>query len=182
MAVRSSGRAQDARPRISLIRHRLSLDKGRVSTMSTRSPTCASFRSSCALKRVVRLTTRSYCGWRKERSTTTTRVLLILSLTTRPVRVFSTPRLPALTAPEPERPLAQERLDAGQLAAGLPDTRRVLRHGHRDLEPEVEDLLPELAGLLPELGLAQISQLRLALHCPASFRPLAACGLMPARA
>src|SRR6185436_3836347 len=96
MAVRSSGRAQEARPRISLIRHRLSLDKGRVSTMSTRSPTCASFRSSCALKRVDRLTTRSYCGWRKERSTRTTRVLFILSLTTSPTRLFSTPRPPRL--------------------------------------------------------------------------------------
>jgi hypothetical protein len=35
-----------------------------------------------------------------------------------------------------------------------------------NLEPEVEDLLAELTGLLPELGLAQISQLRLALHRP----------------
>src|SRR5262249_5259994 len=170
MAVRSSGRPQEARSRISLIRHRLSLDKGRVSTMTTRSPTCASFCSSCALNRAVRLITRSYRGWRKERSTATTRVLLIFSLTTSPTRVFSTPRLLRLAAPEPERALAQERLDAGQLAPGLADARRVLRHRHRDLESEVEDLLPELAGLLPELGLAQIAQVRLAFH-PAVLTP-----------
>src|SRR5262245_30359893 len=134
--------------------------------MSTRSPTCASFCSSCALNRAVRLMTRSYRGWRKERSTATTRVLLILSLTTSPTRAFSTPASPRLAAPEPERPLAKERLDTGQLAPGLADARRVLRHCHRDLEPEVEDLLPELAGLLPELCLAQIAQVRLALHRP----------------
>src|SRR5262245_36675104 len=165
MAVRSPGRAQEARSRISLIRHRLSLDRGRVSTISTRSPTCAAFCSSCALNRFVRLITRSYLGCRKARSTATTRVLLILSLTTSPTRVFSTRLLP-LAALQPERPLAQERFDAGQLAPGLADARRILGHRHRDLEPEVENLLPELARLLPELGLAQIAQVCLALHRP----------------
>src|SRR5262249_17529396 len=134
---------------------------------------------SWALNRAERFTTRSYRGWRKARSTTTTRVLFILSLTTRPTWVLSTPRLLALAAPEAERPLAQECLDPGQLASGLADARRGLCHGHRALEPEVEALLPELPGLLPELGLAQIAQVRLPLHRPAS---LACPGLRPARA
>src|SRR5581483_2246735 len=178
MALRSPGAPQEARPRISLIRHRLSLDRGRVSTMRTRSPTCASFRSSCALNRLVRFTTRWYRGWRNARSTATTRVLGILSLTTTPTRVFVTPGLPGPSRPpEPERPLAEERLHPGQLPPRLPDPRRVLGHRHRDLEPEVEDLLPELARLLRELAVAQVTQVRPPLHRPASLRRAAAPGL-----
>src|SRR6266851_1478016 len=44
------------------MRHRFSFDSGRVSSISTRSPTLLAFFSSCALRRFDRVITRSYFG------------------------------------------------------------------------------------------------------------------------
>src|SRR2546427_5759716 len=82
---------QDTRVRILLIRHRFSLESGRVSSISTRSPTRLSFASSCALTFLALRTTRSYRGCRYTRSILTTRVFCMASLTTTASRVFRSP-------------------------------------------------------------------------------------------
>src|SRR5207302_741492 len=81
-----------ARSMISTTRHRLSFDKGLVSTMRTVSPTFAEFSSSWAFRRFVRVTILPYTGCGTRRSIATTTVFCILSLTTRPVRVLREPR------------------------------------------------------------------------------------------
>src|SRR4029079_15325575 len=73
-------------------RQRLSLESGRVSMIRTVSPAFAEFSSSCAFSRVVRVTIFPYTGCGTRRSMATTTVFSILSLTTRPVRVFRVPR------------------------------------------------------------------------------------------
>jgi hypothetical protein len=72
-------------------RQRFVADIGRDSSMRTVSPMRASLVSSCALNLVVRRMTRLYNRWRASRSTDTTMVLSILSLTTRPTFVFRLP-------------------------------------------------------------------------------------------
>ena len=74
--------------RISMTRHLLSLDSGRVSITSTRSPTLHSFFSSCAFRRTVLLTIFLYSGCFTLSTIATTTVLSILSLTTKPTLVF----------------------------------------------------------------------------------------------
>ena len=59
--------------------------------MRTVSPMLASLSSSCALNFVDRRMTRLYSRWRARRSTDTTIVLSILSLTTRPTFVLRLP-------------------------------------------------------------------------------------------
>ena len=73
-------------------RQRFVADIGRASSMRTVSPMRASFSSSWALNWVVRRMTRLYSRWRASRSTDTTIVLSIRSLTTRPTFVFRFPR------------------------------------------------------------------------------------------
>ena len=63
-------------------------DSGRVSISTTRSPTPHAFSASCALYRLVRRMTLPYFGCLTRSSTSTTTVLSILSLTTRPSRVL----------------------------------------------------------------------------------------------
>src|SRR2546426_5177225 len=82
---------QDTRVRILLIRDRFSLESGRVSSISTRSPTRLSFASSCALTFFALRPTRSYRGCRYTRSILTTRVFCMASLTTTASRVFRSP-------------------------------------------------------------------------------------------
>src|ERR1035437_423276 len=77
-------------------RQRLVAERGRDFSIRTESPTRASLASSCALNLLVCRMTRLYSGWRVMRSTDTTIVLSILSLTTRPTLVF---RLPCTDAP-----------------------------------------------------------------------------------
>jgi hypothetical protein len=72
-------------------RQRLVADSGRDSSMRTVSPTWASLASSWALNFVVSRMTRLYSRWRVSRSTDTTIVLSILSLTTRPTFVLRLP-------------------------------------------------------------------------------------------
>ena len=69
-------------------RQRLVADSGRDSSMRTVSPIRASLVSSWALNLVDKRMTRLYSRWRARRSTDTTIVLSILSLTTRPTFVF----------------------------------------------------------------------------------------------
>src|SRR5262245_29737243 len=80
---------------------------------------------------------------------TTTRVLVILSLTTTASRVFASAT--DLSSRAPELALSQHRLHPRQVPLGLPDARGVLGHAHRQLEPQVEQLLVELLGLLLKL-------------------------------
>ena len=69
-------------------RQRLVADRGRDSSIWTVSPILASFVSSWALNFVDKRMTRLYSRWRARRSTDTTIVLSILSLTTRPTFNF----------------------------------------------------------------------------------------------
>jgi hypothetical protein len=78
----------------------LSFDSGRVSMMRTVSPCFAEFSSSCAFRRVVRVTILPYTGCGTRRSIATTTVFCILSLTTTPTRVLRDARdSPAASAP-----------------------------------------------------------------------------------
>src|SRR4029453_14576970 len=119
---------------------------------------------------------------------TTTRVLVILSLTTTPSRVFLTPTVlssppstpsagcappppplpgrplpcppPPLRRPrEAPRPLSQDGPGPRQVPPGDRHPRRVLGHAHRELEPQVEELLSELAGLLLQLLVGHLTPL-----------------------
>src|SRR5437762_1026461 len=168
---------QDVRLRTLRIRQRFSFDRGRVSSISTRSPTRLSLASSCAFSRFDARTTRSYCGWRYTRSIRTTRVFCIASLTTTPCRVLRSPtRLPL--------PLAEHRVDAREIPPGLAQPRRVLGHAHRELEPQRKDLLAELVRLLRELLVGEIAPLA-RLHRRRSSNARPACrarGAVPARA
>src|SRR5438045_1623553 len=110
--------------------------------MRTRSPTLLALDSSCAFSRLDRVITRSYRGWRNTRSMRTTRVFVILSLTTTPSRVFVSAIPVFLCGPaDVQGTLSQGGLGPGEVALGLADARRVLRHPHRQLEPQVEELL-----------------------------------------
>src|SRR5439155_6716089 len=63
--------------------------------MRTRSPVLAEFSSSCAFTCVVRVIILPYTGCGTRRSIATTTVFCILSLTTRPTRVFRVERVVA---------------------------------------------------------------------------------------
>src|SRR5262249_29229566 len=78
--------------RIPAPRQRLVADSGRVSISSTRSPIPQAFAPSCALYFLVRRMTLPYLGCLTRSSTSTTTVLSILSLTTRPSRTLRYPR------------------------------------------------------------------------------------------
>src|SRR5512137_2497662 len=70
----------------------LSLLRGRVSTISTRSPILQPLSLSCALYLALLLMYLLYTGCFTRRSILTTTVLSILSLTTTPIWVFLLPR------------------------------------------------------------------------------------------
>src|SRR5574337_831664 len=89
----------------------------------------------------------------------TTRVFVILSLTTTPSRVFVSDTGPPLARGAAQRPLAQHGLRPGQVTARLADARRILRDAHGELEPEVEDLLAELPDLLLQLVVGHLAPL-----------------------
>src|SRR5262245_49930607 len=92
---------------------------------------------------------------------TTTRVLVILSLTTTASRVFASAT--DLSSRAPELALPQHRLHPRQVPLGLPDARGVLGHAHRELESQIEQLLVELLRLLLELVARHLAPL-LRLH------------------
>src|SRR3989338_668469 len=126
--------AYDARLRIFRIRQRFSFDSGRVSSMSTRSPTRLSLASSCAFSFFDIRMTRWYRGWRYTRSIFTTRVFCIASLTTTPSRVLRSPTGLCL-------PLAEHREGAREVPPCLAQPGRILGNPRRELEQEIEDLL-----------------------------------------
>src|SRR5688572_10019465 len=138
---------------------------GRDSAMSTRWPTFASLFSLCATNFVVLRWILPYSSSRTVRSTATTTVFSILSLTTVPVRCALTlmsflPGGSERTRPTlPEGPplrlsgcrlLAQNRLHLRQIAAQLAHPRRRLQLPHRLLDPEPEDLVVELLFARPQ--------------------------------
>src|SRR5262249_33216098 len=157
-----------ARSTISTTRHRLSFDSGRVSAMRTVSPAFAELSSSCAFTRFVRVTILPYTGCGTRRSIATTTVFCILSLTTRPVRVFRVARsgapfvlvvvsaiglsLLALRGLRSLRTLrsvrftllAQHGLEARQVAANHAQAERILEGLGRAAELEAEPLLLQL--------------------------------------
>src|SRR3977135_697652 len=95
---------------------------------------------------------------------TTTRVLVILSLTTTPSRVFFTPTIRSsptrLRRPrDAQRPLPENGLGPGQIPPGDRHPRRILGHAHGQLEPQVEELLTELLGLLLQLVVGHLTPL-----------------------
>src|SRR3712207_2374948 len=162
----------------------------------TRSPTFAAFSSSCALNLVVRVTILPYTGCGTRRSTATTTVFCILSLTTTPTRVFRDPRAappPASRAPgfagapggvfvisaisSPSLPrrlaqaagagaaarrrqlaLAQNRLQARDVAPDRPQAERVLERLRRAPELEPEPLLLQLRDPRPDVPVGQIGR------------------------
>src|SRR5687768_12554517 len=156
-----------ARSTISTSRHRLSLDNGRVSAMRTRSPDFAEFSSSCAFTFFVCVTIFPYTGCGTRRSSATTTVFSILSLTTRPTRVFRMRRgfesvdafamstilrvllLPALRrrrfALRASRfALGQYRLETRDVLSDGSQPQRILQRLGRAAEPQPEPLFLEL--------------------------------------
>src|SRR3954467_11072038 len=137
-----------ARCMISTTRHRLSFDKGRVSTIRTVSPTFAEFSSSWAFRRFVRVTILPYTGCGTRRSIATTTVFSILSLTTRPVRVLREFRSvvlcalvisammcpPARSARALELALAQDGLEARDILADPAQPERIFERLGRAAE------------------------------------------------
>src|SRR5215470_3682551 len=89
----------------------------------------------------------------------TTRVFVILSLTTTPSRVFFMSRRLSRRPSDPQVALAKDGLGARQIALGLADPRRVLRDPHRELQPQVEELLGEVLDLLRELVASHVAPL-----------------------
>src|SRR2546426_1311837 len=144
---------QDTWLRTLRIRQRFSFEIGRVSSMSTRSPTRLWLFSSCAFSFFDTRTTRWYRGWRNTRSIRTTRVFCITSDTTTPSRLLRSPTGLALL-------LAEHRVGPRQIFPRLVEPRGVLGHSHRKLEPQVEDLLVELPRLLLNLVGREVTPLR----------------------
>src|SRR5262249_46748227 len=151
--------------RISVTRQRLVADIGRVSISRTRSPLPQAFSASWALYFLVRRMTLAYLGCFTRSSTSTTTVLSILSLMTRPSRILRYPRagppsvaagtaLASLTVflrlvghgHDAEFALALHRVDARDLLAHGAQPPVALQLAGGGLEPEVEQL---------ELGLGQ---------------------------
>src|SRR6476659_5070056 len=154
-----------ARCMISTTRHRLSFDSGRVSTIRTVSPTFAEFSSSWAFRRVVRVTILPYTGCGTRRSISTTTVFCILSLTTRPVRVFREARwsAPALVVEPFVLVISaiglfpQYRLETRDVSANESKPERILERLGRPAKFQPELLLLELANarrdvILPHLA------------------------------
>src|SRR5262245_3063552 len=151
--------------RISVTRQRLVADSGRVSISRTRSPLPQAFSASWALYFLVRRITLAYLGCFTRSSTSTTTVLSILSLMTRPSRILRYPRanppssaagtvLASLTVflhlvgqgHDAKLALPLHRVDARDLLAHGAQPPMALQLTGGSLEPEVEQL---------ELGLGQ---------------------------
>src|SRR4051794_4823777 len=185
-----------ARCTTSIRRQRFVADSGRDSSISTVSPTCASLVSSCALKRVVRRMTRLYSRWRVRRSTDTTIVLSILSLTTRPTLVLRCPCTgvvaPAVGIPtlllrraRGGGPLALDGEDPGDRPSRRRDLAVILQLPGRQREPGLPEVLLGLLQAILELTIGELPGLT-DLHrwppSPSSCRggrrgaPPAACG------
>src|SRR5688500_5138440 len=129
--------------------HRLRRLSGRDSAMATVSPTFASLFSSCATNRDVLRWVLPYTSWRPFRSTATTTVLSILSLTTVPVTCALTLIVFTRRDRRPARlhlclALAQDRLDLREILANGAHLRRRLELPHRLLDAQPEQMVVEL--------------------------------------
>src|SRR5712691_12459590 len=89
----------------------------------------------------------------------TTRVFIILSLTTTPSRVFVSDTVLSLALRAGELALTKDGLRPGQVAARLADARGVLRDAHRQLESQFENLFTQLLHLLLELFAGHLAPL-----------------------
>src|SRR5690606_12293119 len=148
---------------ISTTRHRFSFDSGRVSMIRTTSPTRAEFSSSCAWYFFVRTTCFEYSGCETRRSTATTTVLFILSLTTVPIRTFRRPLVFSVVISAiglRPLPLVQDRLHPRHITTELPDQCRILELLRRGPNPQPEQLLPRLRDPLLDRFVRQLPDLR----------------------
>src|SRR5665811_2199992 len=150
-------------------RHRLVAESGRDSSMRTVSPTCASLASSWALNLLVKRITRLYSGCRVMRSTDTTIVLSILSLTS--VRPWSSACPSLLLLPSRDllspagglgrRPRAHVAAltlhgkDPRDRVSGLGNRAVVLQLPGGELEACLPEILLGLAELLVKLSVGQ---------------------------
>src|SRR5688572_13614356 len=122
--------------------------------MRTRSPSFAEFSSSCAFTLLVYVTIFPYTGCGTRRSIATTTVFCILSLITRPTRVFRVPRcivsgdfliisairgtlLVSLT-------LGEDSLESRDVASDGAEPQRILQRLGRAPESQPETLFLEL--------------------------------------
>src|SRR3954469_23333890 len=167
--ISSPARSSPARERTDTRRQRLVAERGRDSSLRTVSPICASLASSCAANSVEARMTRLYSRWRVRRSTDTTIVLSILSLTTRPTLVFRCPctgvvaPVVAIPAPLPGRPSGGPRAlhgeDPGDLLAGRRDLAVVLQLAGREGEPRLPEVLLGLLEPVVQLSVGELPDL-----------------------
>src|SRR5262249_10168610 len=139
-----------------LTRQRLLRDNGRVSMMSTRSPSPHSLRSSCARYRLRWRIRFPYSGCSTNRSTCTTTVLIILAATTVPSRRLTRSRIGSLLCRRGFLP--EHGQDSRQLAARLSQRRRVVELAGLKLQSEPEDFLARLAFLDLQVGRAHLPE------------------------
>src|SRR5579862_171969 len=175
----SSAMKSEARPcspalaTIRTSRQRFVAESGRDSSMRTVSPTWASLASSWALNFVVSRMTSLYSRWRARRSTDTTIVLSIRSLTTRPTFVLRCActgvvapvigrrlrRLLRGRGEAAEAALALDREDAGDHPAGLGDRAGVIELSRRQREAGRPEVLLGLLQGIRQLGVGHLSDL-----------------------
>src|SRR5215467_4687759 len=125
--------------------HRLRRLSGRDGTSATRSPTFASFFSSCAMNFDVSFCCLPYIPWRTWRSIVTVTLLCILSLTTMP----TTSALAIRLVLDPL--LAEHRLHARELLAERAHLVPRLGLPHRPLDAQAKHLIVEIARSLTEI-------------------------------
>src|SRR5262245_32952681 len=98
------------------------------------------------------------------RSTETTTVFCIRSLTTKPLRSFLSPllfmfSLSANPLPRCERPFAQDRFDTGKVPLGRLERHGIFQPAGRLLEFQLTDLLAQRVALLSQIFGAHLTQL-----------------------
>src|SRR3954452_3566903 len=167
--VSSPARSSPARDRTDTRRQRLVADSGRDSSISTVSPIFASLASSWAANFVEAFMTRLYSRWRVSRSTDTTIVLSILSLTTRPTLVLRCPCTgvvaPAVGIPtlllrraRGGGPLALDGEDPGDRPSRRRDLAVILQLPGRQGEPGLPEVLLGLLQAILELPVGERSE------------------------
>src|SRR3989338_5988204 len=142
---------------ISIKRHRLSLDNGRVSAMRTLSPICAWFFSSCTLNLAAFSMTLPYKGCSDFLLIWTTMVFCILLLRTIPVLFFL--KLSLVWVVAGILFFFPDRADLGDLFANQLKLMGFLERPHRFFLSQVKQLFLQCLLFLIELRVAQASQI-----------------------
>src|SRR5688572_597783 len=144
--------------------------------MRTRSPFFAVFSSSCAFTFTVRVTIFPYTGWATRRSSATTTVFCILSLTTRPVRSLRLPRFGVVLVLVmsairgiPLLLFGQHRLQPRDVLADRAQPQRVLQCLGRAPESQPEALFFELRDARLDLVDGQLANLLCSDHFVSPF-------------